>query len=56
MRSFTLWDGETWVIAKSRALQKPKPWLPMVFHGRWTGDEWGSFQLEVRDILPVVLD
>jgi DNA polymerase III alpha subunit len=53
---FHLWDGETWVIAKSKTLQNPKPWLPTVFHGRWVGDEWGASWLEVRDILPVVLD
>jgi DNA polymerase III alpha subunit len=51
---FHLWDGETWVVAKAKTLQKPKPWLPMLLRGRCAGDESGTLWLEVREIHPVL--
>ena len=47
---FHVWDGEAWVVAKAKTLQRPKPWVPMVLRGRWVGDGWGTSWLEVEEI------
>jgi DNA polymerase-3 subunit alpha len=46
---FYLWDGGTWVVAKMRDSQRsPAPWRPLLLHGRWAGDEWGTHWLQVE--------
>jgi hypothetical protein len=50
---FHLWDGETWIVARSSSSEKavrPSAWEPVLLRGRWVGDEWGSFWLEVDEL------
>jgi DNA polymerase III alpha subunit len=48
---FFLGDGETFVIAKPRpGSETPPAWQPLLVHGRWLGDEWGSFWLQVEEL------
>lgn len=48
---FYLWDGETWIVAKARELQRsPRSWMPVLLRGRWIGDEWGTSWLRVVEI------
>ena len=50
-QGFFLCDGETFVIAKPpKSLRTPQPWLPLVIRGRWIGDSWGSFWLQVDQL------
>ncbi|MBE9506931.1 MAG: hypothetical protein IMY86_02690, partial [Chloroflexi bacterium] len=50
-QGFHLWDGETWVIARTKELQKaPTAWEPLILLGRWTGDEWGTCWLQVEEM------
>jgi DNA polymerase-3 subunit alpha len=45
---YHLWDGETWVIARTAESQRaPASWTPVVLQGRWIGDEWGTSWLQV---------
>ena len=51
---FYLWDGETWIIAKSRESQRsPEPWTPVLSRGHWIGDEWGTSWLQVTEVYEV---
>ena len=43
---FYLWDGETWVEARLDSALPP-PWTPLIVHGRWLQDEWGSGWLQI---------
>ncbi len=46
---FFLGDGQTFVVARGDPVrQAPPPWQPLVAHGRWSGDEWGSSWLQVE--------
>jgi hypothetical protein len=50
---FHLWDGETWIVARSSSSEKtirPTAWQPVLLRGRWVGDEWGSFWLDVDEL------
>jgi DNA polymerase-3 subunit alpha len=48
---FFLGDGETFVVARGgAALQTPPPWTPVLVRGRWMGDEWGTFWLQVEGL------
>jgi len=50
-QGFFLCDGETFVIAKPpKSLRPPQAWLPLVIRGRWIGDSWGSFWLQVDQL------
>ena len=50
-QGFFLCDGETFVIAKPpKSLRTPQPWLPLVIRGRWIGDSWGSFWLQIDQL------
>jgi DNA polymerase III subunit alpha len=50
-QGFFLCDGETFVIAKPpKSLRTPQPWQPLVIRGRWIGDSWGSFWLQVDQL------
>jgi DNA polymerase-3 subunit alpha len=51
-KGFYLWDGQTWVIVRGDppSSQAPPAWQPLLVHGRWTGDEWGSRWFQARDI------
>ena len=50
-QGFFLCDGDTFVIAKPpKSLRTPQPWLPLVIRGRWIGDSWGSFWLQVDQL------
>ncbi len=41
-------DGDVFVIARGdKALRPPAPWRPLVVHGRWLSDAWGSAWLQV---------
>lgn len=56
---FFLTDGDTFVIAKGdKTFRAPNPWRPLVVRGRWLGDAWGSFWLQIDQIteLPSVFD
>ncbi len=45
-RGFFLCDGLTFVVvAGSKTLPSPKPWQPIVVHGRYRVDEWGTAEL-----------
>jgi len=49
-KGFYLWDGETWVIARTGESQEaPSPWEPLLLRGRWVGDEWGTCWLQVEE-------
>jgi len=53
-QGFFLCDGETFVIAKPpKSLRTPQPWQPMVIRGRWIGDSWGSFWLQVDQMTEI---
>jgi hypothetical protein len=43
---FFLSDGPTFVIAKGT--KAPPPWQPLLLRGRWLGDQWGTFWLQVE--------
>jgi DNA polymerase III alpha subunit len=48
-QGFFLGDGDTYVIAKGdRSRPAPRSWAPLLLRGRWLGDEWGSFWLQVE--------
>jgi DNA-directed DNA polymerase III PolC len=48
---FYLWDGETWVTVKVNKSQKgPHSWEPLLLRGRWVGDEWGTYWLQVEEM------
>jgi DNA-directed DNA polymerase III PolC len=48
---FYLDDGETFVVARGGpALQAPPAWEPVVVQGRWVGDEWGTYWLQVDEL------
>ena len=45
-RGFFLSDGATFVtVVGGKSLPNPKAWQPLVVHGRWRIDEWGSSEL-----------
>ena len=47
-QGFFLGDGATFVIAKPpKSVRTPQPWQPLVIRGRWIGDSWGSFWLQI---------
>jgi DNA-directed DNA polymerase III PolC len=51
---FHLWDGETWIVARARELQRsPQSWMPVLVHGRWLSDEWGVSWLQVAKVSEV---
>ena len=53
-QGFHLWDGHTWVMAKTGGAQRaPAPWEPLLLRGRWTGDEWGNHWLQVAEMRPI---
>jgi DNA polymerase III alpha subunit len=48
---FYLWDGETWVTVKvSKSQKRPPSWEPLILRGRWIGDEWGTYWLQVEEM------
>lgn len=50
-QGFYLGDRGTFVIAKGgRALKPPRPWQPVLIHGRWLADEWGDAWLQIDDM------
>jgi DNA polymerase III alpha subunit len=52
---FYLWDGETWVIARTAdSKAKTAPWEPLLLRGRWVGDEWGTRWLQAEEMKPVL--
>ncbi|MCP4544124.1 MAG: DNA polymerase III subunit alpha [Chloroflexi bacterium] len=49
--SFYLWDGETWVTVRLNKSQKrPPSWEPVLLRGRWIGDEWETYWLQVIEM------
>ena len=51
---FFLSDGNTFVIIKTeKSARHPAPWQPLLVHGRWTGDGWGSFGLQADQMNPL---
>jgi hypothetical protein len=45
-RGFFLCDGSTFmVVGGNKALASPRPWQPILVHGRYWVDEWGSGEL-----------
>jgi hypothetical protein len=50
-QGFFLSDGGTFVIAKPpKSLRTPQPWRPLIIRGRWLGDSWGNFWLQVDQL------
>lgn len=48
---FYLWDGETRVMARrSKSQKSPTPWEPLLLRGRWVGDEWDTYWLQVEEM------
>ncbi|WP_423225669.1 DNA polymerase III subunit alpha [Candidatus Amarolinea aalborgensis] len=48
---FFLGDGVTFVIARGdKAAKHPAPWQPLLVHGRWSGDGWGTAWLQVEEL------
>ncbi len=48
---FFLGDGQTFVIARGdKTAKAPPPWQPLLVRGRWVGDGWGSFWLQIDRI------
>ncbi len=48
---FFLGDGQTFVIVRGdKAAKAPPPWEPLLVQGRWVGDGWGSFWLQIDRI------
>ena len=48
---FFLGDGVTFVIARGdKAAKHPAHWQPLLVHGRWSGDGWGTAWLEVEEL------
>ncbi|UCG24632.1 MAG: hypothetical protein JSW55_01110, partial [Chloroflexota bacterium] len=48
---FFLGDGRSFIIVRGDdRLQKPEPWLPLLLHGRWLVDEWGSGWLQIEEM------
>ena len=51
---FFLGDDETFVVARGEPAQRaPAAWQPLLVRGRWLGDEWGGFWLQVDSLEPV---
>jgi hypothetical protein len=45
---FYLWDGSTWVMAKTGRSQKhPAPWRVLEIQGHWRRDPWGMGWIQV---------
>jgi hypothetical protein len=44
-RSFFLGDGDTFIIASGS--EPPPLWEPVLIRGRWTSDDWGTFELKI---------
>ena len=50
-QGFFLGDGDSFVIARGDvALRAPSPWQPLLLHGRWTDDEWGTAWFQVEEM------
>jgi len=47
-KGFYLWDGTTWVLVQYEAHERPPAWEPLVLHGHWATDEWGSGWFQVQ--------
>jgi DNA polymerase-3 subunit alpha len=47
-RGFFLGDGETFVVVKGGESLPPR-WSPLLLRGRWVGDDWGTFWLQVEE-------
>ena len=48
---FFLGDGQSFVVAKGDAArQAPPAWQPLLVHGRWLSDEWGTSWLQAEEI------
>ena len=48
---FYLWDGGTWIVAKTRDAQRsPAVWEPLLLRGRWVSDEWGTHWIQVEEV------
>jgi hypothetical protein len=49
---FHLWDGATWVVARmGKGHRSPRPWEPLLVRGRWAGDGWGTWWLQVVELI-----
>jgi DNA-directed DNA polymerase III PolC len=46
-RGFFLGDGDTFVVVQGID-PAPPTWQPIVVHGKWTGDEWGTTWLQAE--------
>ncbi len=48
---FFLGDGETFVLARGEpGRSAPSPWQPLLVRGRWLGDEWDTFWLQIEEM------
>jgi hypothetical protein len=51
---FYLWDGETWIIAKTQSSKKlPAAWRILEVQGRWSRDRWELEWIQVRSLRTV---
>jgi DNA polymerase III alpha subunit len=47
-QGFFLGDARTFVVTRyERTGPAPRPWQPLIVEGRWLGDEWGGWWLQV---------
>lgn len=51
-RGFFLGDRETFVVAQGSE-PSPPHWEPLLLRGRWVGDDWGTFWLQVEEVASV---
>jgi DNA-directed DNA polymerase III PolC len=54
-RGFFLGDEKTFVMVKGSE-SFPPHWEPLLLRGRWVGDDWGTFWLQVEEIEHVLLE
>jgi DNA polymerase III alpha subunit len=48
---FFLSDGRTFVTVKG--IRPPRAWQPLLLHGRWLADEWGSGWFQAGEVRPL---
>jgi len=51
---FFLGDQETYITVRAdKAEPTPKPWLPLLLHGRWRVDQWGVDWFQAESMTPI---
>ena len=51
---FFLGDQEAFLTVRGeKRLSTPEPWLPLLIHGRWSSDQWGSQWFQAETVTPI---